>query len=126
MKDEARLRWAKARQFLAEADNADPKQSPLSIVHNAYYAMFHSAMAVLATRMAQPPTRHGMVIGAFGRLVKDMGDEGKRYGRAFNDAQELRLACDYAPQSVPTFEDAASVRENAKGFLEFCEKRFLL
>ncbi|MDK9721916.1 MAG: hypothetical protein OEL53_12110 [Rhodospirillales bacterium] len=72
--------------------------------------------------MKQPPTRHGMVIGAFGRLVKDMGDEGKGHGRAFNDAQELRLACDYAPASTPSCEDVVSIRENAQAFLLFCER----
>lgn len=123
MNDGARLRFVKARQFLTEAQKADPKESPLSIVHESYYAMFHAALAVLEQSMDQPPTRHGMVIGAFGRLVKDMGDEGKRHGRAFNDAQELRLACDYAPGNVPTGEDARIIRENARAFLEFCEKR---
>lgn len=123
MSEGARLRFQKARQFLTEAKNADPKECPLSIVHNSYYAMFHAALAVLEQSMERPPTRHGMVIGAFGRLVIDRGEEGKRLGRAFNDAQELRLACDYAPGNVPTLQDATNIREDALAFLDFCEER---
>lgn len=125
MSEESRLRFRKARQFLAEAQKANPAESPLSIVHDGYYAMFHAALAVLEKNMKQPPTRHGMVIGAFGRLVKDMGDEGKGHGRAFNDAQEMRLACDYAPGSLPTLEDASAIREDARAFLAFCAKLLL-
>lgn len=122
MSEESHLRIIKARQFLAEAEKANPIESPLSIVHDCYYAMFHAALAVLEKNMEQPPTRHGMVIGAFGRLVKELGDEGKRHGRAFNDAQELRLACDYAPGSIPSSEDTASIRDNTQAFLLFCER----
>lgn len=122
MSDEIRNRLARARQFLAEADRADPEHSPLSIVHDAYYAMFHAALAVLTQRTQAPPTKHGHVIGEFGKLVREKGDTGRRMGRAFNDAQELRIAADYAPEKTPTPEDAAGARDDARAFVAFCEE----
>jgi uncharacterized protein (UPF0332 family) len=123
MKPEIGNRLAKARLFLAEAGRADPAVSPLSIVHDSYYAMFHAALAVLSHHLNKPPVKHATVIGEFGRLARDWGEEARRHGRALNDAQELRLASDYAPEIVPTAEDAARARDEAREFLAFCEKR---
>ncbi|MEO5335684.1 MAG: HEPN domain-containing protein [Magnetospirillum sp. WYHS-4] len=120
MSPEIANRLAKARRFLDEAERADPATSPLSIVHDCYYAMFHMALAVLAERTGSIPVRHGSVIGGFGRLVKDMGEEAKRHGRSFNDLQELRLVSDYAPESTPTEDDAFQARQAAQAFLVFC------
>lgn len=38
MSEEARLWFSKACQFLTEAEKANPAESPLSIVHDGYYA----------------------------------------------------------------------------------------
>lgn len=121
MKAEIANRLAKAHRFLDEAEKADPGESPLSIAHDAYYAMFHAALAVLVRNMEHPPTKHGAVIGEFGRLVKDFGDDARRMGRSINDAQELRINADYAPEGSPTTEDAAAAREDAHAFVAFCE-----
>jgi len=59
--------------------------------------MLHAAAAVLLDRTKQAPKTHAALIGQFAQLVQ--GDEqGRRFGRAFNLADKLRLVADYDDQ----------------------------
>lgn len=49
------------------------------------------------------------------------GDEqGRRFGRAFNLADKLRLVADYDDQKVPTAREAAELRATAIEFVAYC------
>lgn len=122
MSQEARLRIAKARDFLAQMCGLDPTDRGETIVHQAYYAMFHAALAVLTAAGAEPASKHASVIAAFGRLVRDKGDQGRAQGRALNRAFDLRMAADYAVGRSLLPETVAETAASAIRFVEFCEE----
>lgn len=84
-----------ARRLPHQAQALSVVEAPESIVHLAYYAMFHAATAVLLKHRNRATVTHTGLIGAFGQLVKDRGEIGRRQGRAANRAADLRLQADY-------------------------------
>lgn len=121
MKGEAALHLEKARTFLAQMQGLDAERMTETLVHQAYYAMFHAAIAVLLYRGEEAPVRHAMVVSRFGQVIKDMGESARLSGRAFNRAHDLRLAADYAVGNKVLAETASGLAEDAKQFVAFCE-----
>ncbi|MBF0269250.1 MAG: HEPN domain-containing protein [Alphaproteobacteria bacterium] len=121
MRQEAALHLCKARDFLDQMQGLDPERMAETLVHQAYYAMFHAAISVLLFQGEEAPVRHAMVVGRFGQKVKGMDDHARLMGRAFNRAHDLRLAADYAVGSKVLAESAKGLAEDAKRFVAFCE-----
>jgi uncharacterized protein (UPF0332 family) len=118
---EAALHLEKAKLFLAQMEGLDPDHMTETLIHQAYYAMFHAALAVLLRRDEDAPIRHAMVVSRFGQAVKDMSETARQMGRAFNRAHDLRLAADYAVGSKVLAQTAHGLAEDAKAFVAFCE-----
>jgi uncharacterized protein (UPF0332 family) len=121
VKEEVDLHLQKARSFLTQMQGLEPGTMAETMVHQAYYAMFHAAIAVLLRRGEEAPLRHAMVVGRFGQLIKDMDEKARQMGRAFNRAHDLRLAADYAVGNKVLAETAHGLTEDAKRFVVFCE-----
>jgi hypothetical protein len=72
--------------------------------------------------MRQPDGRRlsgSALIGQFSRLVQ--GDaQGRRFGRAFNLAEELRVVADYDDRKIPTAQEADELHTTAIDFLACC------
>jgi uncharacterized protein (UPF0332 family) len=117
---EAEARLAKAERFLAQAAVLSPESMPEAIIHLSYYAMLHAAAAVLIERTGRAPKTHGAVIGQFSQLTKDLGEKAKSLSRAFNRAEDMRLAADYVASEIPGAADVAEVRDTARDFLAYC------
>jgi uncharacterized protein (UPF0332 family) len=111
----------KARRLLAQAQDLSAEDAPESVVHLCYYAMFHAATAVLLRHRATLAMTHTGLIGAFGRLAKDLGETARQHGRALNRAEDLRLRADYGVAYDDLAESAATLRDEARAFLAFCE-----
>lgn len=119
MTPHAATRWSKAERFLEQTTRLSPADAPEATIHSAYYTMLHAAAAVLLDRTRQAPKTHAALIGQFSQLVQ--GDEqGRRFGRAFNLADKLRLVADYDDQKVPTAREAAELRAIAVEFAAYC------
>ncbi len=112
---------AKARRLLTQALALSPQDVPETVIHLCYYAMFHAATTVLLRHRSAAPLTHTGLIGAFGRLAKDLGETEREHGRALNRAEDLRLRADYgvAYDDLPAF--AADLLIDAQSFLSFCE-----
>lgn len=122
MTDEVRLRFAKAKSLLAQAQRLDPERDAEGVVHLAYYAMYHGAIAVLVARAEPTPTKHAAVIGQFGRLVKDLDADAQAAGRAINHAYDVRILADYDIGGHSLGEDARMILGCAASFLETCQR----
>lgn len=111
----------KAHRMLAQAQAMNPADAPESVVHLSYYAMFHAATAVLLRHRTSVAITHSGLIGAFGRLTKDLGESARQHGRALNRAEDLRLRADYGVTYDDLAEAAENLRNEAIGFVTFCE-----
>jgi len=120
MTPEAAKRYAKALRFLDQAERHSPEEAPESTIHVSYYAMMHAAAAVLLDRTGEVPKSHSGVIGQFSRLIPNGDERGRLFGRAFNNAEQLRLFSDYDDSAVPTAEEAAELRTQAADFVAYC------
>ena len=94
----ARLRLAD--EYLAFALSLDPRYpaSQRQIISRSYYAMHHSARAVLLSHDHQEYALHsgrGSVIERFGHLFPD--PDGRRQRDMLRDWHDLRLRADYNP-----------------------------
>lgn len=118
MKLEAERRLAKADRFLAQAAILPSGDVPEAIVHLTYYAMLPAA--VLIERTGRAPKTHGTIIGQFVLLTKDQGDRARSLGRAFNWAEDLRLASDYVTGEVPSLADVTTIHATAREFVAYC------
>jgi uncharacterized protein (UPF0332 family) len=91
MTPEAAKRYAKAVRFLEQANRHSPEEAPESTIHVSYYAMLHAAAAVLLDRTGEVPKSHSGVIGQFSCQIPHDDERGRSFGRAFNNAEQLRL-----------------------------------
>lgn len=119
MTPEAARRYAKALRFLDQAERLSPEAAPESTIHVSYYAMI-AAAAVLLDRTGEVPKSHSGVIGQFSRLIPNDDERGRLFGRAFNNAEQLRLFSDYEDSAVPMAEEAAELRTQAAEFVAYC------
>jgi uncharacterized protein (UPF0332 family) len=121
MTPEAAKRYAKAMRFLEQANRHSPGEAPESTIHVSYCAMLHAAAAaVLLDRTGEVAKSHSGVIGQFSRLIPNDDERGRSFGRAFNNAEQLRLFSDYEDSAVPTAEEAAELRTQAADFVAYC------
>jgi uncharacterized protein (UPF0332 family) len=120
--NESDLHIAKAHSLLAQVSALNPATHAEAIVHVAYYAMFHAATGLLLATKGTAPRRHTSVVGEIGLLVKAMGENGRRQGRAFNRAHDLRVLADYAVEGSVLAETARELVVDARAFIEFCER----
>jgi len=82
--------------------------------------MLHAAASVLIERQGRAPKTHGAIIGQFSQLIRNDGEEARSLGRAFNRAEDARLAVDYSDDVIPTAEEAAEAKEVAGAFVAYC------
>ena len=120
MKPEVARRLAKADRFLGQISKLSPDETPEAIIHLAYYAMLHAAVAVLLTRRGRAPKTHSSIIGQFSQLMQTEGTKGQTMGRAFNQTEDRRIASDYADHVTPSAEDASRTRTRATDFVAYC------
>jgi uncharacterized protein (UPF0332 family) len=116
--------WRKAKAHLAELEGQDPNRAPMAAIHSAYYAMFHAARAALFKATGSAPRKHGSVISAFGRLVRDGDSALRRCGRLLNAMKDGRTEADYNEDFDPAVTDAVEAAKLARDFLATCSSRF--
>ena len=97
-----------------------PETAPEATIHLAYYAMLHAASAVLLDRTGDVPKTHSATISQFSQLVLRDSEHGRKYGRAFNEAEKLRLVSDYQDRVIPTVTEAAGLQATAVEFVAYC------
>ena len=116
--------WGKAQMHFSEARVLDPQTSPASLVHAAYYSMFHAARACLLRQTGSAPKKHNDVIRQFGALVKDCDAGLQEAGDGLNEVWDMRVTADYRDTSNVTSANASEGLQKASGFLDLCQRRF--
>lgn len=112
---------AKAKRLLHQAQDLSAADAPESVIHLAYYAMFHAATAVLLKHRDKVALTHAGIIGAFGQFAISRGEKARQHGRSLNRAEDLRLQADYGVAYRDLPDAGAKVREEAQAFVEFCD-----
>jgi uncharacterized protein (UPF0332 family) len=90
-------------------------------ISRAYYAMYHSAKAVLLTKDVIPK-KHAGVISMFGLHFVNKGFVEEVYANAIAKAYNLRVKSDYDAFYEPKKDEAEDVIEWAEKFVERVEK----
>ena len=107
----------RAKKYLKSAKILLKVEDYESSVSRTYYAMFHSAQAMLLTKNLSFSSHKG-VISAFGEHFVKTGIFSRELGRELNRALEKRQISDYAYTFVISREEAEEILENGKKFVE--------
>ena len=112
----ARLYFREAEQALDDAEyNAE--RSPKLAVSRAYYAEFHAASALLATR-GIVRKKHKGVISAFGDEFIRHGLLPGDLGTVINIMQEARIRADYHVEETFSPSEVRDLLDKAKRFVD--------
>ena len=107
-----RLRMQQATDTLHEAEILLTEHAGRGAINRAYYAMFYTVLAVLATR-GRGSSKHSGAIALFDREFVKPGDLSSELSRSLHMAFERRQQADYGelaeldePAVVKTVEEA--------------------
>lgn len=123
-REPADFEWDKAQAHLAEAAAHDSIKTPMSLVHAAYYAAFHAALAVLLLKDKASPKKHGIVVQQFGLEVRDLPEPLLQAGRDLRKLKELRTKGDYDREGFVSASDAEGAMRMAQHFVSIRAKQF--
>jgi uncharacterized protein (UPF0332 family) len=115
----ARHRLTRARTALKEADLLFAQAAWSGAINRYYYAAFHAARALLATRELDS-ARHAGVIALFQRAFVKTGIVAADVARALPRAFEKRLSSDYGDFIEAGAEETQQVRTEVHAFLDVC------
>ena len=120
---------AKAERALSAARMLLQAEDSEGACSRGYYAMHDAAHAALIATGHETPdspikTHHGL-IAEFGKKLVQSGQMEAGFGRAFNEAEDIRLMADYSPESPPLAE-ATLVVEQAEAFVAAIKNKFSL
>ncbi|HKH68339.1 MAG TPA: HEPN domain-containing protein [Reyranella sp.] len=107
------LRLLQSVQARAESDEPD------AVISTAYYAMHHAACAVLLWRGEKLPKTHASLIGRFGLIVRDLGEDGREAGASLHDAFARRTKGDYDAAASFDRGYALAARDQAARFIAY-------
>lgn len=85
-------------------------------ISRAYYAMYHTALALLLTKGAAASTHAGLLVMLSKEFVLP-GKLEKRYFDMLTEAKELRESGDYEPFYVGSEGESRAVLQDAKTFI---------
>ena len=95
---------------------------PEIVVHTAYYAMYHAAIALFAKRAFPKPKTHSGLNARFSEHFRDVEPDGREQVRRLGRALERRLIADYDAIDTLGLDDARAARDEAVMFVAFCER----
>jgi len=116
----ARLRIARARATLDDADMLIEGKRWNGALNRLYYAAFYAARALLATKNLDS-SRHSGVISLFQEHFVRTGSVPQETARVLPRLFEKRQTTDYGDYAEATGDDVASLRIQVEGFLKACE-----
>lgn len=103
--------YIQVAEYLAELSYWD------DVISRAYYAMFHTATAVLLSVEISRSSHHALN-SAFGEYVAKPGLMNTKFHRYLLDGFSARSESDYEPVTEASEENALIITDQAKEFLE--------
>jgi uncharacterized protein (UPF0332 family) len=120
MTAELQLHMSKALRLLQSVQARAESDEPDAVISTAYYAMHHAACAVLLWRGEKLPKTHASLIGRFGLVVRDLGEDGREAGASLHDAFARRTRGDYDAAALFDRNYALAARDQATRFVGYC------
>ena len=118
-------RMERARATLNDARNLFSQDStPASVVNRAYYSMFYSALALLAT-VGQQTSKHQGVLALFDQYFIKPKILPVEMGKFLHKAFDMRQTGDYEEETELTRQDAQKSLEFAEKFIHSAEEKLL-
>ena len=94
-----------------------------SAVDRAYYAIHHSAVALLCHLEVRPPRSHSGLLTLFGIEVVNKGVMESRFAQMLRRANRNRMAATYSNNADITEDMARANVENARSFVDKVQER---
>ena len=86
-------------------------------INRAYYAMFYSVLALLASRKMET-SKHSGAISLFDKDYVKTGVFTKEFSKWLHEAFDLRQRSDYTPRYSPSTKETESTLNNAVAFVK--------
>lgn len=115
----ARHRLARAQEAFEEGEELLAKGKPVGAMNRFYYAAFHAARSLLATREVDS-ARHSGVISLFQQHFVKTGEFETEKAKALPHAFEKRQDVDYGDFMTITQEEAEKIRQEVRAFVDEC------
>ncbi len=117
----SRLHIEKAKRFLEAAENDLEDGFHDASISHSYYAMHHSARALLLL-IGKSPRKHSGVINILWQEVESFSEVSKDDIKKLSSALRQRVECDYGVALEPAREDVArEIFNNAINFVDEVE-----
>jgi uncharacterized protein (UPF0332 family) len=117
----AKHRMERAEAACKDGDLLAEQSSFRGAVNRYYYAAFHAARALLATRNADS-ARHAGVIALFQQHFVKTGDFSSDVARALPRSFEKRLSSDYSDFVEITEAEVVRIKSDVHGFVTACRE----
>ncbi len=105
----------RSEELIAVAEDLFELKHWADAVSRVYYAMFHTATAILLNQNIERTSHHAL-IAVFGELVAKPGLMDKKFHRYLLDAFSARSESDYLPIPETGDEEARMMIDHAKEF----------
>jgi uncharacterized protein (UPF0332 family) len=115
----ARHRLERAREAFEEGQHLMAKRAFTGAVNRFYYAAFHGARSLLATKQVDS-SRHSGVISLFQDHFVKTGQVALETAKALPHAYEKRQKTDYGDFATIEPGEAERIREEVQAFIEEC------
>ena len=115
----SRHRMERAEAACKEGDLLADQAASRGAVNRYYYAAFHAARALLATRNADS-ARHAGVIALFQQQFVKTGDFPSEVARALPRSFEKRLSSDYSDFVEITQDEVVRIKSDVHSFVTAC------
>jgi uncharacterized protein (UPF0332 family) len=119
MKQDIQEHFQSADEFLKESEHLLHGGFFRGAVGRAYYAMFHSAKAVLLSKAIERSSHHA-VLSAFGEYIIKPGLIERRFHTYITKAFSRRNECDYLSFIVADKPEVEAILKRAGEFVEVC------
>ena len=121
MTEEAQLHFIRAAECVEDSRVLLDNERPAAAVARAYYAMFHAATAVLASKDIKRSS-HRAILSAFGQYLVKPGLIEQKFHLYLRGAFELRQQTDYDPIVDVDIQQAKQTLKQAIDFVDGCRK----
>jgi uncharacterized protein (UPF0332 family) len=121
LKEEARLHFERANDCIEDSQVLFDGGRFAAAAERAYYAMLHSASAVLLDKGIERHSHQG-VISAFGQFLVKPGLISEEFHRYFIESFDIRQESDYEPVAAVSKEQAQKIITRANEFVKACRK----
>jgi len=116
----SKYRMAKAKECLADAQDAFEESRLANSINRSYYAMFHATRALLAIDSFDSK-KHSSIIGYFNQYYIANSKIDTSYYQMIANAFRIRNKTDYDDFHIVSKDEAQRQLENAQTFTQFMD-----